>query len=572
MEPSAKSGRTLKCAAPASLPQGCIAENTLGELVEGRLGEPKVADVNAHLAQCSDCRALVETAQQSSAGDRASDGTRLDAGARVGRYVILELVGAGAMGAVYAAHDPDLDRRVALKLLRPGSCDEELRARLLREAKAMARLSHAHVITVHDVGTYGAQLFVAMELVGGGTLRAWLARERRSWRETLDVVVRAGRGLACAHDAGLVHRDFKPDNVLVGADGRVRVTDFGLARAVREDALERAAAEAPRQDALDATLTRTGTLVGTPAYMAPEQLAGEPADARADMFGFSVALYEALYGERPFDGATVMALRASTRSGSVRPAPTGSEVPSRVRRTLLIGLRPRPDDRFASMTEFLDALEGAARPLWSAAFRRDPRAMRSRANGLANTTPPKASPKKMGVSSLEAMADALLPLVAEEPRRPRRARTRVRVVTGFAIALVGIPCALLASQVRGRVQAPEADPSLQTRAASPDVPSWKPTEAAISPASSATLDRARVAPHPPAVAPPLASARARSTRQAAKAQLAVVAAPPPTSHVDEAPVAPPLDERTPAVSSRQAHDSSPPADMRLGGRATHDRE
>jgi serine/threonine protein kinase len=250
---------------------------------------------------------------------------------------------------VYAAHDPDLDRRVALKLLRSIGDDEELRA----------RLSHPNVVTVHDVGAHGTQLFVAMEFVGGGTLRQWLGARPRGWREVLAVLVRAGRGLACAHAAGLVHRDFKPDNVLVGDDGRVRVTDFGLARAARDVARGDAQAPAPSH-AFDTTITRTGTLIGTPAYMAPEQLRGEPADARADTFSFCVALHEALYGERPFEGGNVVRLRDSTSTGMVRPAPPGSPVPESVRRVLLGGLRPLPEDRPARIDDLLDALEAAA--------------------------------------------------------------------------------------------------------------------------------------------------------------------------------------------------------------------
>jgi serine/threonine protein kinase len=359
----------------------CFGENTLGELIEGRLPQGSVAALEDHLAHCSACCALVAqmtpslvsaergtdlaaTAPASDVRGAAHALSWLEPGTRVGRYVIEEPVGSGAMGAVYAAHDPDLDRRVALKLLRSEASGEELRARLLREAKAMARLSHPDVITVHDVGTYGRQLFVAMEFVRGGTLRRWLGDRARSWREVVAVFVRAGRGLASAHAAGLVHRDFKPDNVLVGDDGRVRVTDFGLARATARDEGEpesQEAVDATARDPLDATITRTGALVGTPAYMAPEQLRGAPADARADMFGFCVAFYEALYGERPFEGRTLLDLRASTSQGAVRPVPRGSRVPARLRKALLGGLRPKPEDRYASMDALLDAVEIACR-------------------------------------------------------------------------------------------------------------------------------------------------------------------------------------------------------------------
>ena len=156
----------------------------------------------------------------------------LGTGARIGRYVIIEQVGTGAMGVVYGAYDPELDRKIALKLLKPGQGREGhgASARLLREAKAIARLPHPNVVAVHDVGVLEDQVFLAMEFVAGGTIKSWLDEKPRSWREILDVFIAAGRGLAAAHAAGLVHRDFKPDNVLLDKEGRPRVVDFGLAR------------------------------------------------------------------------------------------------------------------------------------------------------------------------------------------------------------------------------------------------------------------------------------------------------------------------------------------------------
>jgi serine/threonine protein kinase len=287
------------------------------------------------------------------------------------------------MGTVYAARDPDLDRAVAVKVLHAsslgGAARREVAARLLREAKAMARLSHPDVITVHDVGAVGEQLFIAMEYVDGGTLRGWRAEAHRSVREILAAYERAGSGLAAAHDAGLVHRDFKPDNVLVGRDGRVRVTDFGLARTVEGSSILHGAPNAGvdvrtlpavgRADASDevvadasATLTRTGTLLGTPAYMAPEQLRGRPADRRSDVFAFCVSLYEALYGERPFAGVNLAELEAAIGAGAVREAPIVTRVPAWVRTQLLRGLRAAPEQRFDSMRQLLDALRaGQAR-------------------------------------------------------------------------------------------------------------------------------------------------------------------------------------------------------------------
>jgi serine/threonine protein kinase len=293
-------------------------------------------------------------------------GQELTPGLRVGRYLIDSLIGRGAMGVVYAATDPDLHRKVAVKILRSDALSDDarhqMRARLLREAQAMARLSHPEVITVHDVGSLGDQLFVAMEYVEGETLRQWRRAKHRSCAEVLAVYERAGGGLAAAHEAGLIHRDFKPDNVLVGRDGRVRVTDFGLARSVDEgqSAATLAAAEVePGSGRILTTLTRTGMLLGTPAYMAPEQLRGGAADARSDVFSFCVALYEALYGERPFEGSNVVLLQSEIELGHVRSPPVMTPVPRWLRAVLLRGLLASPRERFASMRALLDGLRAA---------------------------------------------------------------------------------------------------------------------------------------------------------------------------------------------------------------------
>ena len=281
-------------------------------------------------------------------------------GTTLGRYVVLERLGAGGMGVVYAAYDPELDRRVALKLVRPGDApDPEARSRLLREARALARVSHPNVVPVHDAGTFGDEVFLAMALIEGRTLRAWLAERPRSPRGILELFILAGRGLAAAHAAGVVHRDFKPENVLIGAKGEVEVTDFGQARPV-EDGAEHVAPPARRDGAapiLTATpITEQGALIGTPAYMAPEQFLGRPADARSDQFSFCVALWEALHGERPFEGQTLEQLAFAVTMGQIRTVPRGSGVSASTRQALLRGLSPQPDQRFPSMEALLDAL------------------------------------------------------------------------------------------------------------------------------------------------------------------------------------------------------------------------
>jgi tRNA A-37 threonylcarbamoyl transferase component Bud32 len=278
--------------------------------------------------------------------------------AAIGRFTIEARLGAGGMGEVLLAADPVLGRKVAIKLLRREERDES-RKRFLREAQAMARVTHENIIVVHDVGTDGGQVFIAMELVAGGTLRRWQAQADRDWRAIVAAYRHAGRGLLAAHAAGLVHRDFKPDNVLVGDDGKVRVTDFGLVAAVEDR--ERASPPVHPAD-LEASLTQTGSVMGTPRYMAPEQHLGEPVDARADQFAFCVALHEALYRQPPFAGDTYAALAEHVLAGDLRPPPRDTPVPPRVHAAIERGLSRERDQRFASMAELLAELDAALAP------------------------------------------------------------------------------------------------------------------------------------------------------------------------------------------------------------------
>lgn len=298
------------------------------------------------------------------------EGEPLRRGDNVGRYTVLERIGSGGMGVVYAAFDPQLDRRVALKVMHAGDdgpSDSAGRARLLREAQAMAKLSHPNVITVHDVGTFDERVFVAMEFIEGSTLRDWMDSER-SWPEIVDAFVRAGRGLAAAHAAGLVHRDFKPDNVLMGHDGRVLVMDFGLARRATprtgpvhpiEDRLQeaRTAGSSASGETRDLNLTRTGAMLGTPAYMSPEQHRGEHIGPHADQFSFCVALYEALYRERPFEGSSMASLAINVLDGHIRNPPRDTKVPTWLRTVVVRGLAVAPEDRHPSMDALLAELQ-----------------------------------------------------------------------------------------------------------------------------------------------------------------------------------------------------------------------
>jgi predicted Ser/Thr protein kinase len=298
---------------------------------------------------------------------------RFRAGERFGPFEVLELLGEGGMGVVFAAHDPDLERKVAIKVLRGRSKAPEAQLRLLREAQAMAQLAHPHVITVHQVGTRDDEVFVVMEYVDGGTLRDWVAAEPRGWREVLAVYRGAGQGLAAAHKAGLVHRDFKPDNVLIRSDGRVVVTDFGLVATV---GATNESAPMPQQlisspsnassSKLAVQLTRTGEVMGTPLYMAPEQHRGARADARADQFAFCVALFEALYGMRPFGGQTYEEVVQNVLQEPPRKPPEQTKVPGWVHEVVRRGLRSSPDERFPDMDALLEGLA------------RDPAAVRRR--------------------------------------------------------------------------------------------------------------------------------------------------------------------------------------------------
>jgi tetratricopeptide (TPR) repeat protein len=288
-------------------------------------------------------------------------------GARLGRYLPIEELGRGGMGRVLRAYDPKLQREVALKVLHP-ELGEGHTTRLVREAQAMAQLSHPNVVQVYEADTFGDQTFVAMELVEGQTLQAWMRQEPRpDWRACVEVFIQLGAGLAAAHERGLVHRDFKPGNAIIDDKGRPRVLDFGLARKLDTDADDEPSS-VPRiatdedEPGLDTPLTRTGAVLGTPAYMSPEQMKGTEIDARSDQFSFVVALYEAVYGERPFEGNSMMAMMVSLQGGTVRPTPKGSTVPAALRKLLLRGLALVPAQRWPSMEALLAELRKLVAP------------------------------------------------------------------------------------------------------------------------------------------------------------------------------------------------------------------
>ncbi|MFN0252540.1 MAG: protein kinase domain-containing protein [Kofleriaceae bacterium] len=325
----------------------CLPDDLLAAFVVGEASDEELVRIEAHLAGCATCATLCRAA--SVVYDHPP--TRLDPdrlrwslpevprGTSIGRFLILDVIGWGGMGVVYSAYDPELDRRVALKFLAT-SFDP---IRLVREARAIARLTHPNVVSVHDVGEHRGAPYVAMELVDGETLDRRLARAR-DWPEILSLFLQSGEGLAAAHAAGVIHRDFKPSNVLVGADGRVRVSDFGLARLDEraDDPGELGHGESSSPGAERATAV--GARIGTPAYMAPEQRGGSRVDARADQYSFALALHEAMFGRRP-SGTAVR--------GGHEPM---TEVPAELRAALDRALSTDPDARFPSMKELLDVL------------------------------------------------------------------------------------------------------------------------------------------------------------------------------------------------------------------------
>ncbi|PRQ01153.1 protein kinase domain-containing protein [Enhygromyxa salina] len=304
-------------------------------------------------------------------------------GVHVDRFVLLEQIGAGGMGQVYAAWDEQLARRVALKLLRNAS--EKAHVRLLREAQAQARVSHPNVVPIYEAGvdtggeagveTGGGagRLWLAMEYVEGVTLREWYP-SAPDWRAVLAVLIECGRGLEAAHRAGLVHRDFKPANVMIGPDARPRVLDFGLARGIGasplssielsndEEEVTWGSGSSDTRGMLDRSVTVQGSLLGTPAYMAPEQHEGQRADVLSDQFSFCVTAFECLFGQRPFSGKTLGALSRAILAGEIRPIPRDTKVPRRVSDALLRGLTVDPAQRWPSMSALLEQLHTAATP------------------------------------------------------------------------------------------------------------------------------------------------------------------------------------------------------------------
>lgn len=378
----------------------CPTDTELRRLVGASTPSP-------HLATCLSCQERVlqlqaePTLELRRRQPSRAESSLLVEGEKVGPYLVLSVLARGGMGVVYIAYHPELDRRVALKLIGAPEDSPEQQARLLREAQAMARLSHPNVVAVHDAGIWQGRVYIAMELVAGDTFDQWLARRERPWTEVVEVLVDAGQGLAAAHAAGLVHQDIKPENILVDLGGRARVTDFGIARTVRLDAappedgeahagqageaadttpggtvlIRRRAAPEPafegaysgggRLLAPSRATTLGGTVAGTPAYMAPEQLYGEAADPRSDQFSFCVTAYEALCGTRPFHTTSEY-----LDQGAPPLTFPNAKVPRRISDALLRGLSVEANQRFPNLAALLAELSPIAerRYRWVAAL------------------------------------------------------------------------------------------------------------------------------------------------------------------------------------------------------------
>jgi len=336
------------------VPSGCADENAVVDFLQGRMTAAARDALEVHVDRCASCRRVLSAmAQAQDRGTRATtdvicatgslpaalDGF-LPVGEVVDRYVIRRAIGAGAMGVVYAARDPALERDVAIKVVKVASGDDlcAARVRLLSEARALARLSHPNVVAVYDAGTHGQDMFIALELFDGPNLRDWLRAAARRRAEVVEALIAAGRGLAAAHAAGIVHCDVKPENVVIAHGGRVAIADFGLA-VLRDRPDER---------------SRASAVVGTPAYMSPEQLWAQPSGPASDQFSFAVMAYEALFGVHPFGGRTLAERRRAVERGPPRACGPLS-------RALRRALHADPAARYPSIDALLAALFRASR-------------------------------------------------------------------------------------------------------------------------------------------------------------------------------------------------------------------
>ncbi|MBL4633473.1 MAG: serine/threonine protein kinase [Kofleriaceae bacterium] len=333
----------------------CPNNNRINEFVSGVLKGAPLVTIEEHIDQCMSCRELVSVLTKLRQEMLESQEFRVDevAWPVPERYEISHLLGRGGMGSVFLAKDRKLRRNIALKMMRPqryGDSDTtKMQERFVQEAQNMAQISHPNVVTIHDYGHHEGYAYIAMEYVDCQSLSEWLREGTPSLEKITSVLLQAGEGLVAAHEAGLIHRDFKPDNVLVAKDGRVLITDFGLSSG--------AAIPLGRETGVSDNLiglTQTGMMLGTPIYMAPEQHRGEVADERSDQYSFCASFYEALAGSNAFAGDSSKGLAANKQANKMRPLP--ARLPKYLRGLIEKGLRADPVERHASVRVLLSSI------------------------------------------------------------------------------------------------------------------------------------------------------------------------------------------------------------------------
>ncbi|MCA9715539.1 MAG: serine/threonine protein kinase, partial [Myxococcales bacterium] len=336
------------------LDTGAASVERAGEAATGPRGarRPAFAATLHARAQDSEAATLRARAEGDDAATLHAQAQGDDASARretetIGRFAVLRRLGEGGMGTVFSAFDEELERRVAIKVLKTGELlSEDAKQRMLREARALARISHPNVVPVYEVGEHDGGIYIAMEYIKGKTLGDWINPARnterpgvpRPWEQVVKMFIETGKGLAAAHAAGLVHRDFKPDNVLVGDDGRPRVLDFGLVRAHGKEKVVTRSLPSLAESLKGLSVTMSGSLLGTPAYMSPEQHNAEEVEAASDQFSFCVALYEGIYGERPFRASTLLDLCEKVNAGEIDPPERSITAPLKLRQAIRRGL------------------------------------------------------------------------------------------------------------------------------------------------------------------------------------------------------------------------------------------
>ncbi len=476
---------------------GCPPSDQLRGFASGALSDDVAAAIETHLDTCVDCRSSVALFAKGSGDGEISPDAEARIGARLGRYRIDRVLGMGGMGIVYAAWDPQLDRQVAIKVVHRAAADAAGRARLVREAQSLARLSHPNVCHVYDVGTEPSEgnpegdVWVAMELIDGTTLREWV--NGKTPEQIRAVLMGAGEGIAAANAAGLIHRDIKPENVLVTRDGRPIVTDFGLAR------LDLPVDPSGATASMDPLKTATNAIVGTPAYLAPEQLTGGVLDARIDQFAWAVMAWELLTGVRPFPAIPIVRLEAIIAGPKPHPA-----LPKAMVAVLTRAMAAAPRDRYASLREVLDEIGAVgAKPV-----------SRRRGLGIALAAGAVVVAVAATVIVWKLVTDKPVPQVASLPPTPTEIATPTPPPT-LAPAAAPAPAAAAPSPAPAvapdsAADAPAVAPAPTKRApavarvATSAVPAVTPPTKARPPLSVGVAPRRRTVPPPPA-APATAS-------------------------------------------------------------------